>query len=152
VVLAIHKKGGIKMIIGFDKSGQVPLRAGDICNFTIEGKPHQGMITYDEGLYAFTFEMLDNNFPVVKMDIADQSSIVRICNIADTSKDDETYAGYHKLIENEPQSFEALLSEMLKKAEADYKKPYQDDSEQSMSLGKSLVLEDVIQAYSEASL
>jgi hypothetical protein len=85
------------MRVGKDKNNQ-ELRLGDICKFTIKGKEYEGMIIYEEDYFAYAFEMLDDNFPVVLMSKADLGSIEKIINVWSTNINDPTYAEYRKLI------------------------------------------------------
>jgi hypothetical protein len=56
------------------------------------------MIIYEEDYFAYAFEMLDDNFPVVLMSKADLGSIEKIINVLSTNINDPTYAEYRKLI------------------------------------------------------
>jgi len=85
------------MKIGYDGKGN-ELEVYDICKFKINKKEYEGMIRYDEGEYAFIFEMLDNNFPAVLMNKVDFGSIEKIANVYSTKINYKQYEDYRKLI------------------------------------------------------
>lgn len=68
--------------VGCDKWGY-PLICGDICKYKINKKEYRGMIIYDEDSYAFAFEQLDNQFPIIMMDKIDYGTIEKLLNIRD---------------------------------------------------------------------
>lgn len=81
--------------VGFDKNN-VKLQIGDICTFTIDKVKYEGMIMYDEDVFAYIFEMKDDKFPSVYMMKADLDSIEKIINVYSTVKNDE-YGFYRDL-------------------------------------------------------
>lgn len=84
------------MNIGCDNKGS-KLILGDICKFTIKKKEYEGMITYSEDYFAYSFDMLDDRFPCVNMYKADLDSIEKIINVWSTSVNDPTYEGFREL-------------------------------------------------------
>lgn len=76
--------------VGFGKKNGKPekLQVGDICAFKIDKKQYEGMIMYDEDVFAFVFEMEDDKFPCVYMLKADLDSIEKICNVGSTIRGD----------------------------------------------------------------
>jgi hypothetical protein len=84
------------MIVGYDKTGQ-KLDWGDICKFTIEKKEYEGMIDYDEDVFAYVFDMKDDKFPCVLMSKVDLDSIERIINIWSTQPDKDNYDFYRDI-------------------------------------------------------
>ena len=81
--------------VGFDKKND-KLQIGDICTFTINKVKYEGMIMYDEDVFAYVFEMEDDKFPSVFMLKADLGSIEKIINVYSTVKEDE-YGFYRDL-------------------------------------------------------
>ena len=82
-------------MIGYGKNN-VKLDIGDICTFTIKKVKYEGMIMYDEDVFAYVFEMKDYKFPSVYMLKADLGSIEKIINIYSTNMNDE-YGFYREL-------------------------------------------------------
>jgi len=85
------------MFIGTDNKQQ-KLQIGDICKFTIDNAEHEGIIIYDEDTFAYCFEMLTDNFPLVLMKVADLGSIEKIINVWSTSVNDDKYNKYREFI------------------------------------------------------
>jgi tRNA U34 2-thiouridine synthase MnmA/TrmU len=85
--------------IGCDKNGS-KLQMGDICAFKIDNKEYEGIIKYDEDVFAFVFEMEDNNFPCVVMLKADLNSIEKICGVWSTTIGDRF--GFYRDIYDKP--------------------------------------------------
>lgn len=81
--------------VGFDKNG-AKLNIGDICSFNIDKEKYEGIIMYDEDVYAFVFEMKDDKFPAVYMLKADLDSIEKIINVYSTVRGDK-YEFYREL-------------------------------------------------------
>jgi hypothetical protein len=87
------------MLVGYDKNGQI-LDLGDICNFKIDNVNYEGMITYDEMEFAYTFEMEDDSFPSVFMKKADLGSIEKITNVWLTQPDKDNFDFYREIAKN----------------------------------------------------
>jgi len=81
--------------IGFDSNGE-KLQIYDICDFKVNGKQYEGMITYDEDVFSFVFEMDNDNFPAVIMSKVDCDSIIKISNI-DNAKQNSDFDFYKGL-------------------------------------------------------
>jgi hypothetical protein len=81
--------------VGYGKNN-VKLDIGDICTFTINKVKYEGMIMYDEDVFAYVFEMKDDKFPSVYMLKADLDSIEKIINIYSTNMNDE-YGFYREI-------------------------------------------------------
>jgi len=81
--------------VGHGKNN-IKLDIGDICTFTIEKVKYEGMIMYDEDVFAYVFEMKDDKFPSVCMSKADLDSIEKIINVLFTHINDE-YEFYREL-------------------------------------------------------
>lgn len=62
------------MRVGTDSKGK-ELTVNCLCSFKIDGEQYEGLITYDEEVYSYVFEMLDDNFPCVLMSKADYDTI-----------------------------------------------------------------------------
>jgi len=114
------------MIVGRDKHGK-ELRCGDICTFTIKVessgfnrkkdivplKSMLGVIVYDQDSYAFAFETLDDNAPMLLMHVVEYGSIEYVVSIGSdcsffercgdggmrkaTYCDDETASKWHRI-------------------------------------------------------
>lgn len=74
--------------VGVDSKG-CELNIGDICKFKIEKQEYEGMIMYDEDVFAYVFEMKNDKFPCVKMSVAELGSIERTINVCSTKLNDE---------------------------------------------------------------
>jgi len=81
--------------VGYGKKN-VKLQIGDICIFTIDKVKYEGMIMYDEDVFAYVFEMKNDKFPSVYMLKTDLGSIEKIINVYSTKMDDE-YGFYREI-------------------------------------------------------
>lgn len=84
------------MIVGYGKKAQ-KLNWGDICKFTIDKKEYEGMINYDEDVFAYVFDMKDEKFPCVLMSKADLDSIEKIIGVFATSPGKDDYDFYREI-------------------------------------------------------
>ena len=87
------------MLVGYDKNGQ-KLNWGDICKFRIQDKEYEGMIDYSEDCFAYTFEMKDDKFPSVLMNVAERDSIEKIIYVWSTQPNKDDYGFYRELAKN----------------------------------------------------
>lgn len=84
------------MRIGEDKNN-VSLETGDICKFVIDDQEYEGIIAYDEGYFAYTFEMLDDKFSSVLMSKAEYNSIEKIQNVWEVESEEPKFIEFRKL-------------------------------------------------------
>lgn len=84
------------MRVGFDKNGKA-LYEGYICTFEIDDRECEGIIRYDEEVYGYVFDMLDNNFPSIIMSRVDYDTIKLQYTKDEVLDNDEVYAKWNSI-------------------------------------------------------
>lgn len=84
--------------IGFGKNNE-KLQIYDICAFKIDKKQYEGIITYDEDVFSFVFEMDNETLPAIFMSKVDYDSIEKVCGVMGTKLGDR-FEFYRELYKN----------------------------------------------------
>lgn len=85
------------MRVGFDSKGK-ELFENYVCTFMLDKQSYEGIIRYDEEVYSYVFEMLEDNFPCVLMIRADYDSINLKHSKEEIMDNDEVYKKWHTLL------------------------------------------------------
>ena len=89
------------LCIGKDTWG-LDLYCGDICKYKIKDKTGEineylGMIFYNQKVYSFSFEHLENNLTEVLMNNVEEKSICKLINISEMHESFKNYKEWKEL-------------------------------------------------------